>query len=42
MINVGSASDLLRSEIREHVILLKEALKFEYVEGFGTRFQKKC
>lgn len=30
-INIGSASELLRSEIREHVILLKEALGFEYV-----------
>ena len=31
MINAGSASDLLRSEIREHIILLKEALGIEYV-----------
>lgn len=31
MINIGSAGDLLRSEIREHVILLKEALGIEYV-----------
>lgn len=31
MINIGSARDLLRSEIREHVILLKEALGIEYV-----------
>lgn len=40
MINVGSASDLLRSEIREHVILLKEALKFEYVR-FWNLFSKE-
>lgn len=31
MINVGSARDLLRSEVREHIILLKEALGIEYV-----------
>ncbi len=31
LMNIGSASDLLRSEIREHVILLKEALKLEYI-----------
>lgn len=30
-INVGSAEDLLRSEVREHVLLLKEALGFQYV-----------
>ena len=31
MINGGSASDMLRSEVREHIILLKEALHFKYV-----------
>ena len=31
MINIGSAGDLLRSEIREHVILLKEAIGIEYI-----------
>ena len=31
MMNIGSAGDLLRSEIREHVILLKEALGIEYI-----------
>ena len=31
MINVGAAEDLLRSEIQEHMILLKEALGFQYV-----------
>lgn len=31
MINIGAAADLLRSEIREHVMLLHEALKFSYV-----------
>ncbi len=30
-INAGAAEDLLRSEVREHIILLKESLKFEYV-----------
>lgn len=31
MINGGSAADMLRSEVREHIILLKEALHFKYV-----------
>lgn len=31
VMNIGPARDLLRSEIRDHVILLKEALKIEYV-----------
>lgn len=31
MINVGAAADLLKSEIREHMIYLKEALHFKYV-----------
>lgn len=31
MINIGSAQDLLKSEIREHMIYLKEALHFRYV-----------
>ncbi len=31
LINIGSAEDLLRSEVREHVIILKEGLKFEYI-----------
>lgn len=30
-INIGAAEDLLKSEVREHVILLKEALGFRYV-----------
>lgn len=30
-INIGSAGDLLRSEIREHLILLREQLGFRYV-----------
>ena len=29
-LNVGMASDLLKSEIQEHVMLLKESLDFEY------------
>lgn len=40
MINIGSAEDLLRSEIREHVILLKEALGIEYMR-FWNIFSKE-
>ncbi len=40
MINIGSASDLLKSEVREHVILLREALKFQYVR-FWNLFSKE-
>lgn len=40
MLNAGSAADLLRSEIREHVMLLKEALKFEYIR-FWNIFSKE-
>ena len=39
MINIGAAEDLLRSEIREHVIYLKEALQFHYVR-FWNIFSK--
>lgn len=31
LINIGSASDMLSSEIREHIILLKGALGIEYI-----------
>lgn len=31
MMNIGSAGDLLRSEIREHVLLLREVLGIEYI-----------
>ncbi len=31
MINGGTAEDLLRSEVKEHLFLLKEALGFQYV-----------
>lgn len=31
MINAGPAEDLLRSEVREHILVLKESLKFEYI-----------
>lgn len=31
MINIGTASDLLRSDVREHIILLQAALGFQYV-----------
>lgn len=30
-INIGVASELLRSEVQEHILLLKEALGFKYV-----------
>lgn len=40
MINIGAASDLLRSDVREHVILLKEALGFEFVR-FWNIFSKE-
>lgn len=39
MINVGSASDLLKSDLCEHLILLKEAFGFEYVR-FWNIFSK--
>ena len=41
VINVGSAQDLLRSEVQEHVMLLKDSLKFTYVR-FWNAFQKRC
>lgn len=31
MINIGSASSLLRSDVREHLILLKDSFDFQYV-----------
>jgi beta-xylosidase/AraC-like DNA-binding protein len=31
IINIGAASDLLQSDMQEHVIILKNELKFEYV-----------
>ncbi len=40
MINAGAAADLLRSEIQEHIILLKEYLDFEYVR-FWNVFSKE-
>lgn len=40
IINIGSAEDLLRSEVQEHVILLRESLKFEYVR-FWNPFSKE-
>lgn len=39
-INMGMASDILKSEIQEHIILLKEALGFEYVR-FCNPFTKE-
>lgn len=40
VINIGSAADLLKSEIQEHVILLKQALNYEYVR-FWSIFSKE-
>lgn len=40
IINIGSAEDLLRSEVQEHVFLLRESLKFEYVR-FWNPFSKE-
>ena len=40
IINIGSAADLLKSEIQEHVILLKQALDFKYVR-FWSIFSKE-
>lgn len=39
MVNIGAAEDLLRSEVQEHVILLKERLGFESVR-FWNIFSK--
>lgn len=40
MINIGRASDLLRSDVREHIILLQAALGFQYVR-FWSLFSKE-
>ncbi|MFV0556542.1 MAG: GH39 family glycosyl hydrolase [Lactovum sp.] len=40
MINIGEASDLLQSELQEHVLLLKRNLKFKYLR-FWNIFSKK-
>ena len=40
IINIGSAQDMLRSEIQEHVLLLKASLDFAYVR-FGNPFSKE-
>lgn len=40
MINIGSAADLLRSEVQEHVMILKRALDFQYVR-FWSPFSKE-
>lgn len=40
MINAGSAADLLHSEVREHILFLKEALHFKYVR-FWNIFSKE-
>ena len=36
MINIGSAADLLKSEVREHVMLLKGALDFSYIRFWNV------
>lgn len=38
-INIGTASELLRSEVQEHVLILKQALGFKYVR-FWNLFSK--
>ncbi len=35
LINFGAASNLLHSSVREHIIILKQALDFEYVRFWG-------
>lgn len=40
VINIGAASDLLKSEIREHVILLRESLGIGYIR-FWNVFSKE-
>jgi len=40
MVNFGAASELLRSDVREHVVLLKEIYGFEYVR-FWSIFSKE-
>ena len=40
LINIGTAAELSRSEVQEHILLLHEALKFEYVR-FWTPFSKE-
>lgn len=36
MMNIGSAEDLLRSEVREHLVLLKEVLGVKYVRFWNV------
>ena len=31
LLNIGAAKDILKSEIQEHIYLLKTSLKFKYV-----------
>ncbi|MCD8020462.1 MAG: AraC family transcriptional regulator [Clostridiales bacterium] len=40
MLSIGSAEDLLRSEIQDHIVLLKAAFDFEYVR-FWSPFTKE-
>lgn len=40
VINIGSAEELLRSEVQEHVVILRDSLKFEYVR-FWNPFSKE-
>lgn len=40
IINIGYTEDLLRSEVQEHILLLKESLRFEYVR-FWNPFSKE-
>lgn len=36
IINIGAASDILQSDMQEHVIILKNELKFEYVRFWNV------
>ncbi|MGB8455498.1 MAG: helix-turn-helix domain-containing protein [Anaerocolumna sp.] len=36
MINIGAASDLLRSDMQEHILMLKNKLQFQYVRFWGA------
>lgn len=40
IINIGAAEDLLRSEVQEHVLMLRDQLKFTYVR-FWNPFSKE-
>lgn len=39
-VNIGSASDLLKSEVREHVLLLKDILQIKYIRFWNLFSQE--